>query len=34
MRTVYDEAEAILTMHLSDKPIVKEVAQDWNTHVS
>ena len=21
-------------MHLSDKPITKEVSQDWNTHIS
>ncbi len=34
MRTVYDEDEDILTMHLSDKAIVKEVSQDWNTHIS
>ncbi|WP_303290728.1 DUF2283 domain-containing protein [Marinobacter sp. SS5-14b] len=34
MRTVYDESEDILTIHLSDKAIVKEVSQDWNTHVS
>ena len=34
MRTVYDEDDDTLTMHLSDKPVVKEVSQDWNTHVS
>ncbi|MBD3896064.1 DUF2283 domain-containing protein [Halomonas sp. ML-15] len=34
MRTTYDEADDILVLHLSDKPIVKEVSQDWNTHVS
>jgi hypothetical protein len=34
MRTVYDEADDILVLHLSDKPIVKEMSQDWNTHVS
>jgi hypothetical protein len=34
MRTIYDEADDILTIHLSDKEIVKEVSQDWNTHVS
>ena len=33
MRTVYDEEDDILTMHLSDKPVVKEISQDWNTHV-
>ncbi|MCE8026982.1 MULTISPECIES: DUF2283 domain-containing protein [Halomonadaceae] len=34
MRTIYDEADDILVLHLSDKPIVKEMSQDWNTHVS
>ncbi|MDP2827751.1 MAG: DUF2283 domain-containing protein [Sulfuricellaceae bacterium] len=24
----------MLVLHLSDKPIVREVSQDWNTHVS
>jgi len=34
MRTTYDEANDILVLHLADKPIVKEVPQDWNTHIS
>lgn len=34
MRTTYDEADDILVLHLSDKPIAKEMSQDWNTHVS
>jgi uncharacterized protein YuzE len=34
MRTTYDEADDILTLHLSDKPIVSERSQDWNTHIS
>lgn len=34
MRTTYDEADDILVLHLSDKPTVKEVSQDWNTHIS
>ncbi|MFW3615512.1 DUF2283 domain-containing protein [Billgrantia antri] len=34
MRTTYDEADDILVLHLSDKPIVREMSQDWNTHVS
>ncbi|MFB2765474.1 DUF2283 domain-containing protein [Marinobacter shengliensis] len=34
MRTAYDESEDILTIHLSDKAIAKEVSQDWNTHIS
>lgn len=34
MRTTYDEADDILVVHLSDKPIVREASQDWNTHIS
>lgn len=34
MRTTYDEADDILALHLCDKPIAREVSQDWNTHVS
>ena len=34
MRTTYDEVEDILVLHLSEKPIVREVSQDWNTHIS
>lgn len=34
MRTTYDEADDVLVVHLSDKPIAKEVSQDWNTHIS
>lgn len=34
MRTTYDEVDDILVLHLCDKPIAKEVSQDWNTHVS
>ena len=34
MRTTYYEADDILIVHLSDKPIVREVSQDWNTHIS
>ena len=34
MRTTYDEADDILVLHLSEKPIVKEVSQDWYTHIS
>lgn len=34
MRTTYDEADDILTIHVSDKPIVREVSQDWNTCIS
>jgi uncharacterized protein YuzE len=34
MRTTYDEADDILVLHLCEKPISKEVSQDWNTHIS
>lgn len=34
MRTTYYEADDILVLHMSDKPIVREVSQDWNTHIS
>lgn len=34
MRTTYDETDDILVVHLSDKPISKEVSQDWDTHIS
>lgn len=34
MQTRYDEKDDILVVHLADKPIVKEVTQDWNTHIS
>jgi hypothetical protein len=34
MHTVYYDADDILVIHLSDKAIVREVSQDWHTHVS
>lgn len=34
MRTSYDETDDILVIRISDKPIVREASQDWNTHVS
>lgn len=34
MRTTYYDDDDILVMHLSDKPITREVSQDWNTHIS
>ena len=34
MRTTYYPEDDILVLHLSDKPIVREVSQDWNTHIS
>jgi Protein of unknown function (DUF2283) len=34
MKTTYFEADDTLVLHVSDKPIVREVSQDWYTHVS
>ncbi|MBU0621678.1 MAG: DUF2283 domain-containing protein [Gammaproteobacteria bacterium] len=34
MRTTYFDEDDILVIHLSDKPIVREVSQNWNTHIS
>jgi hypothetical protein len=32
--TYYYDEDDILVMRLSDKPIPREVSQDWNTHIS
>jgi uncharacterized protein YuzE len=34
MKTTYFEADDILVIHVADKPIVREVSQDWNTNIS
>jgi len=34
MNTTYFEDDDTLVIRLSDKPITKEVSQDWNTHIS
>ncbi|MEQ1881076.1 MAG: DUF2283 domain-containing protein [Burkholderiales bacterium] len=34
MHTTYYDEDDILVIHLSDKPIAREVSQDWNTHIS
>ena len=34
MKTTYFEADDTLVLLLSDKPIAREVSQDWYTHVS
>ena len=34
MQTTYYDDEDTLVLHLSDKPIVREASQDWNTHIS
>ncbi|MBI3345890.1 MAG: DUF2283 domain-containing protein [Burkholderiales bacterium] len=34
METTYYDDDDTLVIRLSDKPIVREVSQDWHTHVS
>jgi len=34
VRTTYYDDDEILVIRLSDKPIAREVSQDWNTHIS
>ena len=34
MHTTYFDEDDILVIRLSDKPIVREVLQNWNTHIS
>jgi hypothetical protein len=34
MRTTYYPQDDILEIHLSDKPIAREVSQDWNVNLS
>lgn len=34
MKTTYFDDEDTLVVRLSDKPVVREVSQDWHTHVS
>lgn len=34
MRVTYDESDDILVVRLSEKEIIKETSQDWNTHIS
>lgn len=34
MKTMYFESDDTMVLHLSDKPIVREVSQDWYTHIS
>lgn len=34
MKTTYYDDEDTLVIRLSDKEIVREVSQDWHTHVS
>ena len=34
MKSIYFESDDILQIRVSDKPIVREVSQDWNTNMS
>jgi hypothetical protein len=34
MKTTYFEEDDTLVIRLSDKPIVREMSQDWFTHLS
>ena len=34
MKTTYFDDDDTLVIRLSDKPVVREVSQDWRTHVS
>ena len=34
MHTTYFDEDDILVIRLSDKPIAREVSQNWNTHIS
>jgi len=34
MKTIYYPQDDILEILLSDKPVVREVSQDWNVNVS
>ena len=34
MRTTYYDKDDILVVRLSDKPVHREVSQDWSTHNS
>ena len=34
MKATYFDDDDTLVIRLSDKPVTKEVSQDWNTHIS
>lgn len=34
MHATYFDQDDILVIRLSDKPIIREVSQNWNTHIS
>lgn len=33
-KSIYFAGDDILQIRMSDKPIVREVSQDWHTHIS
>jgi uncharacterized protein YuzE len=34
MKATYFDDDDTLVIHLSEKPLTREVSQDWNTHIS
>ena len=34
MKTNYDAADDILVLHFTDKPVSREVSQDWNLNIA
>ena len=34
VKTTYFDDDDTLVIRLSDKPVVREISQDWHTHVS
>jgi hypothetical protein len=34
MHTTYFDQDDFLVIRLSDKPITREISQNWNTHIS
>ena len=34
MKSIYFENDDILQIRVSDKPIIREVSQDWHTNIS
>ena len=34
MKSIYFEKDDILEIRVSDKPIVREISQDWHTNIS
>ena len=34
MKSIYFESDDILQIRVSDKPVVREVSQDWHTNIS